>query len=325
MRVAVSITLTHDEQASTPAHWRGGEAWKHGGSCELRLCWPPPQAKGTRRSPTNWARCARRSRCGATASPSSGWPGSEGSARGGRPSTAKQKFAARIVKTTTTRETPAAATHCARSRTLAEHLGTSPSMVQRVWKETNLQPHRVKTFKVSNDPHFAEKLVDVVGLYLNPPEHAIVLCVDEKTRLWRPRSHAEGPADLSRPSGHPDPRLQAPRHHHAVRGEINVAEGIVIDACMSRHRHQEWIKFLKHIDAATNPEAELHLVADHYCDPQASQGTAVASSSPTVSHALHSDQQFLAELGRALVSRSDPEAFSPRHVHQRPPTPASHF
>jgi len=85
--------------------------------------------------------------------------------RGGRPATARQEVAAQIVATTT-QERPRQATHWS-TRSLARHLGTSPSMVQRVWKETNLQPHRVKTFKVSNDPRFAEKLVDVVGLYLN--------------------------------------------------------------------------------------------------------------------------------------------------------------
>ena len=182
-------------------------------------------------------------------------------ARGGRPSTAKQKFAARIVKTTTT-QTPAAATHWS-TRTLAEHLGTSPSMVQRVWKETNLQPHRVKTFKVSNDPHFAEKLVDVVGLYLNPPEHAIVLCVDEKTQIQALDRLQKG---LPIYPGRLGTRTHDYKRHGTTTlfAALNVAEGIVIDACMSRHRHQEWIKFLKHIDAATDPAAQLHLVADNY-------------------------------------------------------------
>jgi transposase len=181
--------------------------------------------------------------------------------RGGRPATAKQKLAARIVKTTITRQPPAA-THWS-TRTLAAELGTSPAMVQRVWKETNLQPHRVKTFKLSNDPQFAEKLVDVVGLYLNPPEHAIVLCVDEKSQIQALDRTQKGLPI------HPG-RLGTMTHDYKRHGTttlfaaLNVAEGIVIDACMSRHRHQEWIKFLKHIDAATDPEAELHLVADNY-------------------------------------------------------------
>ena len=181
--------------------------------------------------------------------------------RGGRPATTKQKLAARIVKTTITQQPPAA-THWS-TRTLAEHLGTSPSMVQRVWTETNLQPHRVKTFKLSKDVQFAEKLVDVVGLYLNPPEHAIVLCVDEKSQIQALDRTQKGLPI------HPG-RLGTMTHDYKRHGTttlfaaLNVAEGIVIDACMSRHRHQEWIKFLKHIDAATDPKAQLHLVADNY-------------------------------------------------------------
>jgi transposase len=181
--------------------------------------------------------------------------------RGGRPATTKQQIAALIVKTTTT-EKPPAATHWS-TRTLAEHLGTSPSMVQRVWKETNLQPHRVKSFKVSNDPHFAEKLVDVVGLYLNPPEHAIVLCVDEKTQI-----QAMDRTQKSLPI-YPG-RLGTLTHDYKRNGTttlfaaLNVAEGHVLAACMKRHRHQEWIDFLKQIDEGTPAELDLHLIVDNY-------------------------------------------------------------
>ena len=101
--------------------------------------------------------------------------------RGGRPSTRRVAIAEAILRKTTS-EKPVAATHWS-TRTLAAELGTSPSMVQRVWKAHRLQPHRTKTFKLSNDPQFAEKLIDVVGLYTNPPEHAILLCVDEKSQI----------------------------------------------------------------------------------------------------------------------------------------------
>ena len=101
--------------------------------------------------------------------------------RGGRPGTSRAAIAEKIIRKTTT-EKPAAATQWS-TRTLAAHLGTSPTMVQRVWKANRLQPHRTKTFKLSNDPNFADKLRDVVGLYLNPPEHAIVLSVDEKSQI----------------------------------------------------------------------------------------------------------------------------------------------
>ena len=181
--------------------------------------------------------------------------------RGGRPATARAALAADIVRKTTTQKPPAA-THWS-TRTLAAELDTSASMVQRVWKAHRLQPHRTKTFKLSNDPQFAEKLVDVVGLYLNPPEHAIVLCVDEKSQI-----QALDRTQKSLPI-YPG-RLGTMTHDYKRHGTttlfaaLNVAEGIVIEACMSRHRHQEWIKFLKVIDGSTDPDAQLHLVADNY-------------------------------------------------------------
>ena len=100
--------------------------------------------------------------------------------RGGRKPTASRKIARRIIETTT-QQKPDHATHWS-TRTLAKHLGCSASMVQRVWKANGLKPHLVRTFKLSNDPRFVEKLTDVVGLYLNPPQHALVLCVDEKSQ-----------------------------------------------------------------------------------------------------------------------------------------------
>ena len=181
--------------------------------------------------------------------------------RGGRPATARAALAADIIRRTTT-EKPPAATHWS-TRTLAAALNTSPAMVQRVWKANGLQPHRTKTFKLSNDPQFAEKLVDVVGLYLNPPEHAIVLCVDEKSQI-----QALDRTQKSLPI-YPG-RLGTMTHDYKRHGTttlfaaLNVAEGFVIETCMSRHRHQEWIKFLKLIDASTDPSRELHLVADNY-------------------------------------------------------------
>jgi len=191
-----------------------------------------------------------------------GLPGIEKDApRGAKPAATTAALAAEIVRKTTT-EKPLAATHWS-TRTLAAEVGTSPSMVLRVWQAHGLQPHRTKTFKLSNDKRFAEKLVDVVGLYLNPPEHAIVLCVDEKSQI-----QALDRTQKSLPI-YPG-RLGTMTHDYKRNGTttlfaaLNVAEGIVIEACMSRHRHQEWIKFLKHIDAATDPEAQLHLVADNY-------------------------------------------------------------
>jgi transposase len=182
--------------------------------------------------------------------------------RGGRPGTKRAVLAEKIIRKTTT-ETPAAATQWS-TRTLAAHLGTSPTMVQRVWKANRLQPHRTKTFKLSNDPNFVDKLRDVVGLYLNPPEHAIVLSVDEKSQI-----QALDRTQKSLPL-YPG-RCGTMTHDYKRNGTttlfaaLNVAEGIVIGDCMARHRHQEWIKFLKLIDDSTDPNLDLHLIADNYC------------------------------------------------------------
>ena len=181
--------------------------------------------------------------------------------RSGRKPKARAAAARKIVEATT-QERPAHATHWS-TRSLAKHLGVSATMVQRVWKTNQLQPHRIKTFKLSNDKHFAEKLVDVVGLYLSPPEHAIVLCVDEKTQI-----QALDRTQKSLPI-YPG-RCGTLTHDYKRNGTttlfaaLNVLEGLVIGTCMARHRHQEWIKFLAQIDASTPPDVDLHLIADNY-------------------------------------------------------------
>ena len=181
--------------------------------------------------------------------------------RSGRKPKVRAAVAREIIETTT-QERPAHATQWS-TRSLAKHLGVSPSMVQRVWKANRLQPHRVKTFKLSNDKQFAEKLVDVVGLYLSPPEHAIVLCVDEKTQI-----QALDRTQKSLPI-YPG-RCGTMTHDYKRNGTttlfaaLNVLEGLVIAACMPRHRHQEWIKFLDQIDRSTPPDVDLHLIADNY-------------------------------------------------------------
>lgn len=226
--------------------------------------------------------------------------------RGSRPASTTAALAAEIVRKTTT-EKPLAATHWS-TRTLAAELGTSPSMVQRVWKAHHLQPHRTKTFKLSNDAHFAEKLIDVVGLYLNPPEHAIVLCVDEKSQIQALDRTQKGLPI------HPG-RLGTMTHDYKRHGTttlfaaLNVAEGIVIEACMSRHRHQEWIKFLKRIDAATDPDAELHLVADNYATHKHPKVRAWLARhprfhlhfTPTSSSWLNPVERFFADLSAQVV------------------------
>ena len=182
--------------------------------------------------------------------------------RGGRPPVARQALARKIIAYTTQRK-PANATHWS-CRTLAAELGTSPSMVNRVWMANGLKPHLSRTFKLSNDKHFVEKLVDVVGLYLNPPEHALVLCCDEKSQIQALDRTQPG---LPMKKG----RCGTFSHDYVRNGTttlfaaLNVAEGKLIGTCLSRHRHQEWIKFLRQIDEQTPAGLDLHLSADNYC------------------------------------------------------------
>jgi transposase len=132
-----------------------------------------------------------------------------------------------------------------------------------VWQASGLKPHLSKTFKVSNDKKFIEKVIDVVGLYLNPPEHALVLCADEKTSVQA--------LDRTQP-GLPikKGRLGTMTHDYKRNGTttlfaaLEMAEGSIIATCMNRHRHQEWIKFLNLIDRQTPAELDLHLIVDNY-------------------------------------------------------------
>lgn len=181
--------------------------------------------------------------------------------RGGRKPTARNKIAQLIIKKTT-QERPQNATHWS-TRTLARELGTNHSMVHRIWRANGLKPHLMKTFKVSNDPNFAEKLIDIVGLYLNPPDHVLVLCADEKSSI-----QALDRTQKSLPI-YPG-RLGTMTHDYKRNGTttlfaaIELAEGQLIGTCMKKHRHQEWIKFLKLIDRETPKDLDLHLIVDNY-------------------------------------------------------------
>ena len=182
--------------------------------------------------------------------------------RGGRKPTKRHRVA-RLIVERTINTTPKNATHWT-VRTLAEQLRVSKSMVHRVWQANGLKPHRTHTFKLSNDPHFVEKVLDVVGLYLDPPEHALVLCVDEKTQIQA--------LDRTQPSLPIYPgRCGTMTHDYKRNGTtslfaaLELAEGKLIGTCMPRHRHQEWIKFLKVIDRQTPADVDLHLIVDNYC------------------------------------------------------------
>jgi transposase len=157
---------------------------------------------------------------------------------------------------------PAGATHWS-CRTMAKEQGISKATINHIWQSHGLQPHRIKQFKLSRDPKFLEKLTDVVGLYLNPPEKAIVLCVDEKSQIQALDRTQPG---LPLKKG----RCGTMTHDYKRNGTttlfaaLEVAQGKVIGQCYARHRHQEFLKFLKRLDAEFPVEIKLHIVMDNY-------------------------------------------------------------
>jgi transposase len=181
-----------------------------------------------------------------------------------RPGRKRKITAARIraIVHKTTQERPQGATHWS-SRTLAQVMDVSPATIRRVWKAHGLKPHRIKTFKLSNDKHFIEKLNDIVGLYLSPPEHAIVLSCDEKSQIQALDRTQPG---LPLKKG----RCGTMTHDYVRHGTttlfaaLNTLNGRVISTCMQRHRHQEWLKFLRLIDERTPADKQVHLIVDNY-------------------------------------------------------------
>jgi len=158
--------------------------------------------------------------------------------------------------------TPSDATHWS-TRSMAKAHGVSKDSIQRIWKQYNLKPHLIKTFKLSRDKRFLEKLYDVVGLYLNPPDKSIVFCVDEKSQIQA--------LERTQPLLPMRPGIPARQTHDYTRhgtttlfAALNMLDGTVIGDCMPRHRHQEFIRFLQTIDTKTPLDLDLHLIVDNY-------------------------------------------------------------
>jgi putative transposase len=148
-------------------------------------------------------------------------------------------------------------------RTLAAKTGVSKSTVQRVWRAFGLQPHRQKHFKLSTDPFFVEKVRDIVGLYLHPPDHAVVLCVDEKSQIQAlERTQPLLPLGLGYVEGITHDYI---RHGTTTLfAALDIASGKVLTQCKRRHRHQEFLQFLRHVDASIPKTLDVHLVVDNY-------------------------------------------------------------
>lgn len=181
--------------------------------------------------------------------------------RPGRPrSISDEKVADMLRKTINTK--PEDATHWT-CRDFASETGVSKSTVQRIWSNFGLKPHRHRDFKLSTDPFFVEKVRDIVGLYLDPPTNALVLCVDEKSQCQAlERTQPALPLGLG--------YLEGYTHDYVRHGTttlfaaLDIAEGNVIAQCKKRHRHQEFLQFLRHIDANIPSDLDIHLVLDNY-------------------------------------------------------------
>ena len=180
----------------------------------------------------------------------------------------------------TTQSKPAGSTHWSRS-SMAREMDISESSVGRIWRAHGLKPHRIESFKVSNDPHFAEKLEAIVGLYLNPPEHALVLSIDEKSQI-QALDRTQPGLPLKKGRG------QTMTHDYKRNGTttlfaaLDTASGEVYGLCQQRHRHQEWLRFLRMIDQTIPAEKQIYLICDNYS----------THKHPRVQRWLHNHKRF---------------------------------
>ncbi len=178
----------------------------------------------------------------------------------GRESSISAEKVAEIVRATR-EDTPAGGTHWS-CRSMATAQGVSPATVQRIWSARGLKPHLVTTFTLSSDPKF-EKLIDVVGLYLNPPEKAVVLCMDEKSGV---QALDRTQASLPMKPGRAGTMTHDYKRHGTTTlfAALDVLTGVVIGQCLPRHRHEEFLKFLRTVDRHTPTGLDIHLILDNY-------------------------------------------------------------
>lgn len=184
-----------------------------------------------------------------------------GKNHGGKKTVTQTRLRNKVIKITT-QEKPDDATHWS-TRTLAKKLNTTSTFVHRVWKSVGLKPHLIKTFKVSNDPQFVEKLHDVVGLYLDPPQNAVVLSIDEKSSIQALDRTQPG---LPLKKGRCGTMTHDYKRHgtSTLFAALDIATGHVIGESYQQHRHQEFLKFLKKVDRQTPKDKELHIILDNY-------------------------------------------------------------
>lgn len=184
-----------------------------------------------------------------------------GANQGGKSSRAQARLRSRIIRLTIESK-PEGSTHWS-TRSMAKALNTTHSFVNRVWNECGFKPHLLRQFKISNDPLFEEKLDDVVGLYLDPSENAVVLCVDEKSSIQALDRTQPG---LPLKQGRGETMTHDYKRHgtSTLFAALNVIDGSVIGECKKRHRHQEFLAFLKQVERQTPEGQDLHIIVDNY-------------------------------------------------------------
>lgn len=308
MRIAPSVSLSSQQQAQLEAYARGRSvaarlverskivllAAKGKQDSEIAAALSIPQQKAAR-----WRKRFLKK----------GIRGLEKDAfRPGRPVAITATKVKEIVAKTT-QQLPANATQWS-TRSMAREVGISEASVRRIWKAHGLKPHRVTGFKLSNDPQFVEKLEDIVGLYLNPPEHGIVLSLDEKSQIQA--------LDRTQPSlPLKKGRCQTMTHDYKRHGTttlfaaLNVLDGNVLGTCMDKHRHQEWLKFLRLIDDNVPEGRQVHLIVDNYAThkhPKVQRWLArhqrfVVHFTPTSASWLNMVERFFRDLTHNRVRR----------------------
>jgi len=198
------------------------------------------------------------------------------------------------------------------ARLLADHLGVSFATVARIWRRWDLRPWKAETFKFSTDPELEAKIRDVVGLYLDPPERAVVVCVDEKTQIQALDRTA--PILPLRP-GIPEKQTHDYRRHGitSLFAALEIATGKVIDRCYARHTNTEFLDFLKTV-ARAYPQVPLHVVCDNYATHKHPKVQAWLAKNPRIVLHFHPDQRVLVEHGRDLLRDYHPPGHPPRHL-----------